>query len=129
MTVCQEFFWYGDIHLVFRSSNDKGQSEHMIVISGNVTINSCFYFYSVCDLIKCWKKLIIIDPFSFPFELTFWLNSLTFVFSGTMKAACDLMASVQAEVTQCIVLIELVDLKGRDKVPGKLKSFITYEGE
>lgn len=46
-----------------------------------------------------------------------------------MKAACDLMAFAGAEVAWCMVLIELVDLQGRNKVPGNVKSFITYEGE
>ena len=48
---------------------------------------------------------------------------------GTMKAACDLVHDVKGDVALCMVLIELVDLHGREKVLDTLKSFITYEGE
>lgn len=33
-----------------------------------------------------------------------------------MKAACDLMTSMGAKVTLCLVCIELVDLKGQEKI-------------
>ena len=45
-------------------------------------------------------------------------------FSGTMKAACDLMEVAKATVLGCIVIIELVDLKGRGKLKHELLSFI-----
>ena len=46
-----------------------------------------------------------------------------------MKAACDLVHEVKGDVALCMVLIELVDLRGREKVTDTLKAFITYEGE
>ncbi|CAH1779846.1 unnamed protein product [Owenia fusiformis] len=48
---------------------------------------------------------------------------------GTMNAACSLVKKQQGNVVLCLVLIELVDLKGRDKVPAKLLSLVEYEGE
>lgn len=46
-----------------------------------------------------------------------------------MNAAHKLLTDLKADVLDCVVLIELVDLKGREKVPGNVKSFIGYEGE
>ncbi|XP_076449901.1 adenine phosphoribosyltransferase-like [Babylonia areolata] len=45
---------------------------------------------------------------------------------GTMKAAVELMGKVSAEVAECLVVIELTDLKGRDKVDKLLHSLIQY---
>ncbi|KAH9489847.1 Sodium- and chloride-dependent glycine transporter 2 [Bulinus truncatus] len=45
---------------------------------------------------------------------------------GTLKAACDLMVRLQAEVCLCLVIIELTYLDGRSKVPGPVKSLITF---
>ena len=41
-----------------------------------------------------------------------------------MKAACDLMELAKATVIGCVVVIELVDLKGRDKIKYPVLSFI-----
>jgi len=49
---------------------------------------------------------------------------------GTMKAACDLMDKLEADIVQCFVIIELVDLKGKDKLANTpFKSLLQYEGE
>ena len=48
---------------------------------------------------------------------------------GTMKAACDLMNKLEADIVQCLVVIELVDLKGKDKLTAPFKSLLEYEGE
>ncbi|KAK0048227.1 adenine phosphoribosyltransferase [Biomphalaria pfeifferi] len=45
---------------------------------------------------------------------------------GTMKAACDLMVKLKAQVCLCLVIIELPSLKGRDKVSYPVKSLITF---
>jgi len=46
---------------------------------------------------------------------------------GTMNAAIQLIESCGAQVISCIVLVELVQLKGRDKLKGKaVHSFIKY---
>ncbi|ELT87011.1 hypothetical protein CAPTEDRAFT_120164, partial [Capitella teleta] len=45
---------------------------------------------------------------------------------GTMKAAAMLLKSLGAEVVECMVVIELTSLKGRDKVPAPLYSMIQY---
>lgn len=47
---------------------------------------------------------------------------------GTMKAACDLVDKMSGKVLECLVAIELTDLKGRDKVPYPLKSFTSFDG-
>ena len=46
-----------------------------------------------------------------------------------MEAACKLMELIKVDVIEYVVLIELTDLKGRDKVKGKVKSFLSYGGE
>ncbi|KAJ8303294.1 hypothetical protein KUTeg_019690 [Tegillarca granosa] len=45
---------------------------------------------------------------------------------GTMKAACQLMDKVKAKVLDCLVVIELTDLNGRQKVPYQMSSLIKY---
>lgn len=45
---------------------------------------------------------------------------------GTMKAACELIQKVGANVVECLVVIELADLKGRDKLSKPCTSLITY---
>ncbi|XP_064599125.1 adenine phosphoribosyltransferase-like [Liolophura sinensis] len=35
---------------------------------------------------------------------------------GTMKAACELIENLKAEVLECITVIELLDLKGRERL-------------
>ncbi|KAK3086068.1 hypothetical protein FSP39_013007 [Pinctada imbricata] len=45
---------------------------------------------------------------------------------GTMKAACELVKKVGGDIKDCLVVIELSDLKGRDKVPEGCSSLINY---
>lgn len=35
---------------------------------------------------------------------------------GTMRAACELLAQLQAQVLECVSLVELTSLKGREKL-------------
>ncbi|XP_041376026.1 adenine phosphoribosyltransferase-like [Gigantopelta aegis] len=46
---------------------------------------------------------------------------------GTMKAACELMTMVKAEILECLVVIELDFLKGRDKLTKPIHSLIHYD--
>uniref|UniRef100_A0ABM5EUJ0 Adenine phosphoribosyltransferase n=1 Tax=Pogona vitticeps TaxID=103695 RepID=A0ABM5EUJ0_9SAUR len=47
---------------------------------------------------------------------------------GTMRAACQLMRKLEAEVVECLVLIELKFLKGADLIkPFPLHSLVQYE--
>nr|XP_020644041.1 adenine phosphoribosyltransferase [Pogona vitticeps] len=47
---------------------------------------------------------------------------------GTMRAACQLMGKLEAEVVECLVLIELKFLKGADLIkPFPLHSLVQYE--
>jgi len=48
---------------------------------------------------------------------------------GTMQAAANLVTQLRCEVALCLVLIELVDLKGRNKLTHTLHSFLQFEGE
>lgn len=49
---------------------------------------------------------------------------------GTMKATCDLIEKLGAEVVRIVFLIELVDLKGREVLKKyDIKSAMEYEGE
>ena len=43
-----------------------------------------------------------------------------------MKAACELLEKASANILDCLVVIELSDLKGRDKVPKKVSSLVQY---
>ena len=47
---------------------------------------------------------------------------------GTCSAACNLVARTGAEIVGCAFVIELADLKGRDKLPknSKILSMVTY---
>jgi len=67
------------------------------------------------DSIKKGEKVLIIDDL--------------IATGGTMKAACDLMNKLEADIVQCFVVIELVDLKGKDKLKAPFKSLLEYEGE
>lgn len=46
---------------------------------------------------------------------------------GTMTAAVQLLKSVGADVVECLVIIELTSLKGRDKVGVPVHSFVQYD--
>jgi adenine phosphoribosyltransferase len=49
---------------------------------------------------------------------------------GTMKAACQLVESLGGDVVGCAFVVELTDLKGRDKLEGyKLFKLVDFEGE
>ncbi|KAK6186409.1 hypothetical protein SNE40_008450 [Patella caerulea] len=45
---------------------------------------------------------------------------------GSMKAACELIEMAGADVVECYLVIELVDLKGRDKINKPVTSLIQY---
>lgn len=44
-----------------------------------------------------------------------------------MAAAVQLLKSVGADVVECLVIIELPTLKGRDKVGVPVHSFVQYD--
>lgn len=47
---------------------------------------------------------------------------------GTLNAACRLIEKCGAEVAECLIIIELRDLKGREKLEGtKVHTFIQYD--
>ncbi|XP_011689234.1 PREDICTED: adenine phosphoribosyltransferase [Wasmannia auropunctata] len=46
---------------------------------------------------------------------------------GTMAAAVQLLKSVGADVIECLVIMELTLLKGRDKLGAPVHSFIQYD--
>ena len=46
---------------------------------------------------------------------------------GTLAASIDLLRKVGAEVVGASVLIELADLKGRDKLDVPLNALMTYD--
>lgn len=45
---------------------------------------------------------------------------------GTMKAACDMVTSMGGKVALCLVCIELMDLKGREKVKHPCETIVTF---
>ncbi|XP_046543631.1 adenine phosphoribosyltransferase-like [Haliotis rubra] len=64
------------------------------------------------DSIKPGQKVVIVDDLM--------------ATGGTMKAAFDLMETIKADVLGGLVVIELVDLKGRDKSNKPIKSLLEY---
>lgn len=44
-----------------------------------------------------------------------------------MKAAVDLMQEVRAEICECLVVIELVDLHGKDSLGVPFHSLVQYD--
>lgn len=45
-----------------------------------------------------------------------------------MRAACELLAQLRAEVVECVCLVELTSLKGREKIePIPFFSLLQYE--
>uniref|UniRef100_A0A2I2ZDG9 adenine phosphoribosyltransferase n=1 Tax=Gorilla gorilla gorilla TaxID=9595 RepID=A0A2I2ZDG9_GORGO len=47
---------------------------------------------------------------------------------GTMNAACELLGRLQAEVLECVSLVELTSLKGKEKLaPVPFFSLLQYE--
>lgn len=48
--------------------------------------------------------------------------------TGTMRAACELLGQLQAEVLECVSLVELTTLRGRDKLqPVRVFSLLQYD--
>jgi len=45
---------------------------------------------------------------------------------GTMKASVELIESLEAKIAQCLVVIELKDLKGSERFTAPFKSLIQY---
>ncbi|XP_788872.2 adenine phosphoribosyltransferase, partial [Strongylocentrotus purpuratus] len=48
---------------------------------------------------------------------------------GTMMAACQLVKNMEAKVLECLVIIELTDLKGKEKLTDPFHTLIDFEGE
>ncbi len=49
---------------------------------------------------------------------------------GTVAATVDLVGKLGGEILECAFLVELPDLKGRDKIPGhKIFSLCSFDGE
>ncbi|GFO41107.1 adenine phosphoribosyltransferase [Plakobranchus ocellatus] len=46
---------------------------------------------------------------------------------GTMKAACDLLEKLEADIVLCLCIIELTGLKGKSKIDKPFKSLITFD--
>lgn len=54
--------------------------------------------------------------------------TISWIFLGTMKAAVQLLSSAKAEILEGVVVLELVDLKGRMQVPVDVFSLIPASG-
>ena len=42
---------------------------------------------------------------------------ISMFFSGTLKSTCQLVKSAGADVLECVVIVQLVDLNGKANVP------------
>jgi len=45
---------------------------------------------------------------------------------GTMKAACELVQKLGGVILQCLLLIELNELKGRERIPADVFSLVSF---
>lgn len=45
---------------------------------------------------------------------------------GTLQAACHLVREAGGEVLECVLLVELVELKGKDKVPAPCFTLVQF---
>jgi adenine phosphoribosyltransferase len=49
---------------------------------------------------------------------------------GTAKAACDLIEKIGGEIAECAFIVDLPDLKGKDKLhPRNIYCMVEFEGE
>ncbi|XP_046389094.1 adenine phosphoribosyltransferase [Ischnura elegans] len=64
------------------------------------------------DSIPAGKKVLIVDDL--------------LATGGSLQAACELVKKVGAEVSECLVVMEIVDLKGRTRVPAPVFSLIQF---
>ena len=64
------------------------------------------------DALKPGEKVVIIDDL--------------LATGGTLSASCQLMKAAGVEVLGCVCLIELVELKGKEKVPAPFHAFLQY---
>lgn len=46
---------------------------------------------------------------------------------GTLGAACKLLQEGGAEVVECLIVMELMGLKGRDKIPAPIHSLVQFD--
>jgi hypothetical protein len=49
-----------------------------------------------------------------------------FLIAGSLNAACQLVQQLHATVLECLVIMELVDLKGRENVKAPVHSLIQF---
>ena len=46
--------------------------------------------------------------------------------TGTLQAACQLVREAGGEVLECVLIVELVELNGRSKVPAPCFSLVQF---
>jgi adenine/guanine phosphoribosyltransferase-like PRPP-binding protein len=49
-----------------------------------------------------------------------------FLVAGSLNAACQLVQQLHARVLECLVVMEIVDLKGRENVKAPVHSLIQF---
>lgn len=64
------------------------------------------------DAIKSGDRILIIDDL--------------LATGGSLSASCELVQLAGGIVVECLVVMELAELKGRDKFQSKVHSFIQY---
>lgn len=67
----------------------------------------------------------IIRPLHLPSEEFNWNCCLMFL-TGTLQAACQLVREAGGEVLECVLIVELVELNGRSKVPAPCFSLVQF---
>lgn len=53
-------------------------------------------------------------------------KKMSCVLSGTLHATCELMKKQNAQILGCLVVIELKDLRGAERLPAPVFSLLQY---
>lgn len=79
-------------------------------------------FQLVCNIL-IYKKMNVF------FSTIKWmsLNHYVFVFqTGSLGASCQLISDLGCNVIECVVVFEITDLKGRERIAAPVHSILQY---
>lgn len=120
---------------VQKCSAAKGQN---VIIIDDLLATGGKYHALLFNILTYLQKLMLLEPtiganlksvtidslYLLNLPIILLLNIIFTTFVGTMAAAYKLMKDLEADVLECIVLVELENLNGRSKIPGKVFSVI-----
>ena len=116
---------------VFEAQVDAAEPGQKVIIVDDLLAtggkNTCIMIQHNCYMMFYYKYF---SYYSFSVISKYVLFTM-FYFPGTMEAACRIMKQMQVEVVECLVLIELTYIPGRNKIPDNIPihSFIKVDTE